>query len=207
LTAPTSFGLSSTRPNKQASRTTRAPFVHRPVRSRSTPILVSLRSRPSVVDPSTRRCLPQARRGDHPLTLHERGRRCHLLRGADLRPRLVKDAGFARRRSAFFRRVLARRSDRTCRPNCLEREPAIAVRLCHLTATSDAPFARSRWEPARLHALDPLITGRASQPHAARRRLPSADPQALTNGPRSPPVGVSLLGLRRATPLRSWRLR
>lgn len=77
--------------------------------------------------------------------------------------------------------------------------PATASRFCHLTAASDAPFAPTHeWVGARLHPRDPLFTGQASKPHAARRRLPSTDPQAHTNGPRLPAV-TGLLGLRRAT--------
>lgn len=160
--------------------------VHRGLRTR--PILAGLRSRPSVHVPRTRRFLPRARRGGCPLTLPERRRCFHLQRGAAFPPCPVKDPGLFEHRSAFFRRVLTRCPDRS---DHLEREPATLARgfatsprlpTCSSPTRHQLPDVA--W--ARPRALGSLITIRASWPRAARRRLPSADPQAHTVGPRHP---------------------
>lgn len=118
-------------------------------------------------------------------------------RGADLSACLVKDARTNRRRGAFFRRVPARPPDRS---DCLERGPATAGRFCHLARGFRRALHPGVALEVRPRALDPLFTDRAALPHTARRRLPSADPQAHTYEPRSPLPAAGLLGLRRATP-------
>jgi hypothetical protein len=176
LTTRTSFRLLSTRardadpqPKPGSSRSL----------ERAAPILADLRSRPSVLAPGTRRCLPHARRECRPLT---------LLALPSLRPTASPQAPAASRQRGRARLAPEAPSFDEC-PRCTDRSmltcPPPRGGFAHLAAASDAPFAsQQKSREARPRALDPLFTGRAARPHAARRRLPSADPQAPTFGLR-----------------------
>jgi len=118
------------------------------------------------------------------LALPERNGRCHPLRGADFPSCLVKGNRLLDAETPSFDEC--RSASRSLgRPRT---RPAIMGRLGHHSMTSDTSFAPTRrWE------LDHALSTRSSRASprrqcAARRRLPSVDPQALTFGPRLPVV-------------------
>jgi hypothetical protein len=132
-----------------------------------------------VLAPGTRRCLPRARRECRPLT---------LLYAAGLHPFAWPQPPAASRQRGRAPLAPEAPSFDEC-PRYTDRSmlacPPPRGGFAHLATASDAPFVSRRiGRETRPRALDPLFTGRATGPRAARRRLPSADPQAPTIGPR-----------------------